>query len=63
MGQNKVDIVEFAERVLGVKLLESQKMFIREVTDNKAPIYLTLPRWHGYTAALESIREIGGING
>ena len=38
-----MDIVEFAENVLGIKLLESQKQFVRFVAKNPDATIVTLP--------------------
>ena len=43
-----MDAVEFAEKICGQKLFESQKELLRECEKRKS-LYITIPPYHGRT--------------
>lgn len=50
-----MDVVEYAEKILGLELLESQKIFIRKIAEEKKPVYICMPTRMGRKESLCSI--------
>ena len=52
-----MDIVEFAEKNIGVELLEYQKQLLRDIADSKIKHVLIVPKDNGRT----DMRMLGAI--
>lgn len=50
-----MDIVEYAEKIMGLELLEYQKTLLRTIADCGVPVYIDMPHRMGRKETLCSI--------